>query len=154
MRTETEAPYAYPNAGGGVEASAWNGFSTTFGISEAHEYELFVHSEWFSDQGIKPRLGLSFSSLVSGPVVTSVFERQCNWRGAIQWVTGGRGVYLSFGPELFASVDPLGDLSVFEYEVDLRVTSVPDTGSTLALLGMGLGRTYWQSSAGWQWHEH
>ena len=130
-----------PGALGTHDAAGRNLFSVTFQVLEPQAYELEFWQSlgpnefWFAFPEFRRFDFFDFTSPLYGNIVqTDRGTSVGNWSGVLLPDT----YTFSYLPDLFTATDYLGDSAQVLYKLDLAVTPVPDTGSTLALLGLGL----------------
>ena len=116
---------------GPVESRASSIFELTFSILTAQEYEITGSGFLFGHDIPRPNLDFLIASTTSGTILG-----QSSFFGTHSGILLPDTYTLRFDSDLSAQKDPLGDVQAADININLRVTSVSDAGSTGMLLGV------------------
>jgi VPDSG-CTERM motif len=130
-RVSLAGPYGPTNAFGSSI------FEVTFDLAAPVEYTLGISRSAFGHDLPRPNTDFSLSSATYGSILDnstlSLFSGT-PFSGVLM-----PDIYtLRFNADFSAVADPLGDVKVVDYSMNLSVAQVPDAGSSITLLVMAL----------------
>ena len=118
---------------GPADSSASSVFEVTFDVLDPLAYQLDASRILGWHAMPPPNLNFSLTSAHQGAILSNTSLTGANHFSGILFPDN---YTLRFNADIFAVADPLGDFKYVEYSMNLRVTPVPDAGSTGALLAM------------------